>query len=133
MCIRDSCGAGQELNLEEEKRYTEIRKAIDNLGCGHVSMNICRWACPGTWARNIARSWRISADIRPEWGSVKYIINKNLYQMCIRDRLITTKKGKEGKLRVNMAAKYGITDFAYTYRPLMGGCLLYTSETCAAS
>lgn len=35
--------------------------------------------------------------------------------------LIITKKGKEGKLRVNMAAKYGITDFAYTYRPLMGG------------
>ena len=35
--------------------------------------------------------------------------------------LITTKKGKEGKLRVNMAAKYGVTDFAYTYRPLMGG------------
>ena len=35
--------------------------------------------------------------------------------------LITTKKGKEGKLRVNMAAKYGITDFAYSYRPLMGG------------
>lgn len=35
--------------------------------------------------------------------------------------LITTKKGKEGKLRVNMSAKYGITDFAYTYRPLMGG------------
>lgn len=35
--------------------------------------------------------------------------------------LITTKKGKEGKLRVNMAAKYGITDFAYTYRLLMGG------------
>ena len=35
--------------------------------------------------------------------------------------LVTTKKGKEGKLRVNMAAKYGITDFAYTYRPLMGG------------
>ena len=75
----DYCGAGQELNLEEEKRYTEIRQAIDNLGCGYVSINICRWAFPGTWARNIARSWRISADIRPEWGSVKYIINKNLY------------------------------------------------------
>ena len=75
----DYCGAGQELNLEEEKRYTEIRQAIDNLGCGHVSINICRWAFPGTWARNLARSWRISADIRPEWGSVKYIIDKNLY------------------------------------------------------
>lgn len=35
--------------------------------------------------------------------------------------LITTKKGKEGKLRVNLSAKYGVTDFASTYRPLMGG------------
>lgn len=35
--------------------------------------------------------------------------------------LITTKKGKEGKLNVNFAAKYGITDFAYTYRPIMNG------------
>ena len=34
---------------------------------------------------------------------------------------ITTKKAKERQLSVNMAAKYGITDFAYTYRPLMGG------------
>ena len=75
----DYCGAGQELNLEEEKRYAEIRQAIDALGCGHVSINICRWAFPGTWAKDLARSWRISADIRPEWGSVKYIIDKNLY------------------------------------------------------
>lgn len=75
----DYCGAGQELNLEEEKRYTEIRQAIDDLGCGHISINICRWAFPGTWARNLARSWRISSDIRPDWGSVKYIIGKNLY------------------------------------------------------
>ena len=67
----DYCGAGQELNLEEEKRYTEIRQAIDNLGCGHVSINICRWAFPGTWARNIARSWRILSLIhiyRPLMG-----------------------------------------------------------------
>lgn len=35
--------------------------------------------------------------------------------------LITTKKGKEGKMRVNMQATYGITDLAYNYRPLMGG------------
>lgn len=75
----DYCGAGQELNLEEEKRYTEIRRAIDEMGCGHVSLNICRWAFPGTWAKKLARSWRISADIRPEWESVKYIIGKNLY------------------------------------------------------
>ena len=35
--------------------------------------------------------------------------------------LITTKKGKEGKVKVNLQATYGITDFAYTYRPIMGG------------
>lgn len=75
----DYCGAGQELNLEEEKRYTEIRQAIDQVGAGHVSINICRWAFPGTWARKLARSWRISPDIAPNWKSVKYIIGKNLY------------------------------------------------------
>lgn len=75
----DYCGAGQELNLEEEKRYTEIRQAIDKIGCNHVSINICRWAFPGTWAKKLARSWRISSDINPSWGSVKYIIGKNLY------------------------------------------------------
>ena len=33
--------------------------------------------------------------------------------------LITTKKGKEGKMRVSMQATYGITDIAYNYRPIM--------------
>ena len=75
----DYCGAGQELNLEEERRYTEIRQAIDACGCSHVSLNICRWAFPGTWAASIAQSWRISGDIAPDWASVKHIIGKNLY------------------------------------------------------
>lgn len=35
--------------------------------------------------------------------------------------LISTKKGKEGKIRVNFQATYGITDIAYNYRPTMGG------------
>lgn len=75
----DYCGAGQELNLEERQRYTEIRRAIDQVGASHVSINICRWAFPGTWARKLARSWRISADITPDWESVRHIIGKNLY------------------------------------------------------
>ena len=45
----------------------------------HVSMNICRWAFPGTWAKKLASSWRISGDITPNWNSIKYIIGKNLY------------------------------------------------------
>lgn len=75
----DYCGACQELELDEEKRYTEIRKAIDKVAGNHISINICRWAFPGTWAKDLASSWRISGDIHPNWNSVKYIIGKNLY------------------------------------------------------
>ena len=75
----DYCGAGQELDLEEEKRYTEIREAIDQVAGKHVSINICRWAFPGTWASKLARSWRISGDIAPNWRSIKHIIDKNMY------------------------------------------------------
>lgn len=74
----DYCGA-QELGLDEEERYTAISKAIANTGRTDVSVNICRWAFPGTWAKKLARSWRISHDIRPNWASVKHIIEKNLY------------------------------------------------------
>lgn len=74
----DYCG-GRELGLDEEKRYTTICEAIKNTGRTDVSINICRWAFPGAWAKSMARSWRISSDIRPRWESVKYIIRKNLY------------------------------------------------------
>ncbi len=74
----DYCGA-LELGLNEEKRYTAISEAIKNTGRTDVSINICRWAFPGTWAKRLARSWRISSDINPKWNTVKYIIGKNLY------------------------------------------------------
>lgn len=75
----DYCGAGQQLELDEQKRYTEIVEAIRATSRKEVSVNICRWAFPGTWAKALARSWRISPDITPHWGSVKAIIEKNLY------------------------------------------------------
>ena len=74
----DYCGAGQELDLDEQPRYTAIRKAIDQVGRKDVEINICRWAFPGTWAKELAASWRISGDISDNWGSVKHIIEKNL-------------------------------------------------------
>ncbi|MDO4163394.1 MAG: alpha-galactosidase [Bacteroides sp.] len=74
----DYCGA-LRLGLDEEKRYTTICEAIRRTGRTDVSINICRWAFPGTWAAKLARSWRISSDIRPRWSSVKGIIAKNLY------------------------------------------------------
>ena len=74
----DYCGAGQELDLDEQPRYTAIRKAIDKVGREDVEINICRWAFPGTWAKELAASWRISGDISDSWASVKHIVEKNL-------------------------------------------------------
>lgn len=74
----DYCGAGTELDLEEQERYSTICKAIDDTGRNDVEINICRWAFPGTWAANLAASWRISSDIRPKWNSVRNIIAKNM-------------------------------------------------------
>ena len=75
----DYCGAGTWLDLEEEERYKTICDAIKEESPHQVSVNICRWAFPGTWAADMAASWRISSDIRPRWDSIKKIIGKNLY------------------------------------------------------
>lgn len=82
----DYCGAGQQLDLEEQERYTEIVNAIREVCPRNISLNICRWAYPGTWVSSLARSWRISGDINPSWESVKYIIDK----ICISQPLPVT-------------------------------------------
>ena len=74
----DYCG-GRKLKLEERARYTEIANAIKATGRKDVRFNICRWAFPGTWAANIAGSWRTTMDIRASWKSVRNIIAENLY------------------------------------------------------
>jgi hypothetical protein len=74
----DYCGA-QDQRLDEETRYTSIRKAMNNTGVKGINLNICRWQFPGTWVTKLADSWRISADIKPEWGRVCEIIDKNTY------------------------------------------------------
>ena len=80
----DYCGAdannnadGLDLNVED--RYKEIAAAIKATGCADVTWNICRWAFPGTWACEIADSWRTTEDIYLGWESVKSIINQSLY------------------------------------------------------
>ena len=75
----DYCGAGQQLELDEEERYTAIVEAIREVCPRNISLNICRWAYPGTWVKKLARSWRISSDIAPNWEAVKRCIHMNLY------------------------------------------------------
>jgi len=80
----DYCG-GQKLKLDEETRYTEIRKAIDKTGRTDINYNICRWQFPGTWCTTVASSWRMSNDInytpgsKAKWSSIAGIINLNKY------------------------------------------------------
>ena len=74
----DYCG-GRKLKLDERTRYTEIANAIKATGRKDVRFNICRWAFPGTWATDIAGSWRTTRDIRASWKSVRNIISENLY------------------------------------------------------
>lgn len=74
----DYCG-GLQKHLEEKKRYFEIAAAIKATGRKDVRLNICRWAFPGTWAADIAGSWRTTRDIRASWTSIRDIIAENLY------------------------------------------------------
>lgn len=74
----DYCGA-KELGLDEKERYARIVEGIRKTGRDDVSINICRWAFPGVWAKDLARSWRISPDINVNYKTIKSIIFKNLY------------------------------------------------------
>lgn len=82
----DFCGGvsyhnDRNLNLSEKERYTIIANAIAKTGREDVRMNICRWDFPGNWAHEIPNvcSWRTTGDINCSWGSVKDIIQQNLY------------------------------------------------------
>lgn len=74
----DYCG-GSKLQLDEKERYLEIRRNIDSVAHRKIAINLCRWAFPGTWAEEAGASWRTTADIRPNWNSIKTIIGINLY------------------------------------------------------
>ncbi len=74
----DYCG-GKKLKLNERARYTEIAHALKATGRTDVRLNMCRWAFPGTWAADVAGSWRTTPDLHASWNSVKRTILKNLY------------------------------------------------------
>lgn len=80
----DYCGADGNQNeqhyyFEPEERYSAIAQAIAATGRDDVRINVCRWAFPGTWVRDVAASWRTTPDISPSWNSVRDIIAENLY------------------------------------------------------
>ncbi len=123
----DYCG-GQVLKLDEKERYTMIREAIDAVGRKDITLNICRWAYPGTWAEQVAQSWRISHDIVPKWSSVKYIVAKNLYLSAF------ARNGRYNDMDMLEIGRGLSEDEEYTHfglwcimsSPLLAGCDLTT-------
>lgn len=71
----DWCG-GDWIGLDEQTRYTQIANIIKEIKPNTV-FNICRWQFPGTWALQIADSWRISGDISNQFHSILHIIDLN--------------------------------------------------------
>ncbi|NDV47399.1 hypothetical protein D0T49_10110 [Paludibacter sp. 221] len=81
----DYCGASVQ-GLDEKTQYTKIWNAIKNTdkvkNGGSVRWNICRWMFPGTWALDVAGSWRISHDILNDFDTdrgVRGVLEHNLY------------------------------------------------------
>ena len=74
----DYCG-GRNAKLNEQAQYTKIGNAIKQTKKPNAQYNICRWAFPGTWASQIATSWRTTGDIRSNWQSLYKIIRENRY------------------------------------------------------
>ena len=80
----DFCGGSPYHNkdkrkLSERDRYTDIYKAIQEVGKKDVRVNVCRWDYPGTWVSKVAGSWRTTHDIACNWKNVADIIQQNLY------------------------------------------------------
>lgn len=80
----DYCGGnwgekGNELFLDVQKRYTTISRTMKDTKRPDAILNICRWAYPGTWCKDVALSWRTTGDINDSWPSVRGILAENLY------------------------------------------------------
>lgn len=112
----DYCGAGQQLELDEQERYTEIVRAIREVCPRNISLNICRWAYPGTWVRNLARSWRISPDIAPNWAAVKRCIDMNLYLSAYAGGYVLVKDIEQKRGKVRAVALYNPSDSVCSFR-----------------
>ena len=140
----DFCG-GDKLKLDEQERYTAIRRAIDVSGKRGVRMNICRWTFPGEWAAGVAESWRTTGDISPNWESVKRIIDENVPlapfmslghyndmdmlevgQIAGKVKLAFDRPGNTGLTRLEEQTHFGI--WCLFSSPLLLGCDVRTMD-----
>lgn len=74
----DFCG-GLWRKLDVQEQYTKIADAIHKCDKQDIRFNVCRWAFPGVWVREVADSWRTTNDIELDWASIKRITLENVY------------------------------------------------------
>ena len=82
----DWCGALRE-GVDEKAVYLKVGRIIDELRKKTnkpIVYNICRKFFPGEWAVEIADSWRVAADIQPNFASLLKQIDyiKPLRRFC---------------------------------------------------
>ena len=130
----DFCGGDpihnkDELDLNEQQRYTAIANAIKNTGRTDVRMNICRWAYPGTWVNDAGFSWRTTGDIFPSWDSVKGILAENLYMSAYSSKghyndmdMLEVGVNKWGNTLTTEEAKTHFGMWCIMNSPLLIGC-----------
>jgi len=83
----DWCGGGHANPGQEQTRYTSISNEIRKVAAAdndYKVFNICRWQFPGSWAPDVADSWRTSGDISASWSSILSCLDtvKSLAQYC---------------------------------------------------
>ena len=137
----DFCGGDpihnkDELDLNEQERYTAIANAIKNTGRTDVRMNICRWAYPGTWVNDAGFSWRTTGDIYPSWDSVKGILAENLYMSAYSSKghyndmdMLEVGVNKWGSSLTDEEAKTHFGMWCIMNSPLLIGCDMRTLST----
>lgn len=76
----DFCGA-ESMGLVPRTAYERVGQAVATVEKPRedIELNICSWGFPGTWAYDVADSWRSVGDIFPDWLDTKRIIKENVY------------------------------------------------------
>lgn len=122
----DWCG-GIFVGLDDEEQYTKIGKIIDEISEKRgepIIYNVCRWQFPGKWVTKVADSWRICADIQPNFESVLKQIDaaKPLARYCSPGHVNDLDMLQIGNGMSNIEEKTHFAMWCMMSTPLVIGC-----------
>lgn len=122
----DWCG-GIFVGLDDEEQYTKIAGIINEISEKRgepILYNVCRWQFPGKWVTKVADSWRICADIQPNFESVLKQIDaaKPLARYCSPGHVNDLDMLQIGNGMSNIEGKTHFAMWCMMSTPLVVGC-----------